>query len=412
MSIKLPELRPDATLSDVRSALADGARTLLELRSKPADDRGDTFDADAKSVIDFIHDANTIEQALAAYERGRVESEARGPRTGNVDLANDRRSMGEQVVGGDAYEQWATRGRAGGPFVAEVRNLLGGFTAGAYDSGSDGFLPVGSPVYVPAAAPRRRTFLRDVMSVQQTGLRVVPYVRELSPITNESGAAMTSEGSAKTEVTMQFENHSAIVEKITAWVPATDEILTDAPTLRGYIDTRLAYMLGIKEDDQIINGTGTSPEITGVETVSNTQTQSTPTGDFPGIIGNSIAKVENVYGEPNAVIANPLDYWAAVIKRWSTQQDNAGGGNAPSAEAGITWNLPAVRTRAVTSGKAYVGDFRIASTLFDRQETTIRVGDQHSDYFTRNLVVVLAEKRVGIAWHRPDLVVKATVPTS
>lgn len=412
MSIKLPDLHPDATLSDVRSALADGARTLLELRSRPADQRGETFAADAKEVVDFIHDANAIEQALAAHERAARENEPRGPSTGSVDLANERRSMGDQVIGSDGYEAWATRGRAGGPYVAEVRNLLGGFTAGAYDTNADGFLAVGSPVYLPAAAPRRRLFLRDVLSVQQTGLRVVPYVRETTAITNETGAAMTSEGSAKTEVTMQFENHSAIIEKITAWVPATDEILTDAPTLRGYIDTRLAYMLSIREDDQIVNGNGTSPQITGVETVSNTQTQSTPTGDFPGIIGNSIAKVENVYGEPNAVIANPLDYWAAVIKRWSTSPDNSGNGNAPAAEAGITWGLPAVRTRAVASGKAYVGDFRIGATLFDRQQTTIRVGDQHSDYFTRNLVVVLAEKRIGIAWHRPDLIVKATVPTS
>ena len=419
---KLATLSRDADVTEVRSALVDGARTLMELRSTPADKRGDTFTADVREVADFIHDLNLVESALSVEERTKRQADddarnkGRGSRAFGVgDDMGEYRTMGRQVVDDEGYAEWAKRGRPGGAYQAEVRNLIGGFTAGAYDYGADNILPVGSPAFAIGSQERRRPFLRSLMSVQSTGLRVVPYWREKNQVTNETGAAMTSEGSAKAEVTAEFESYSAIIEKISAWIPATDEILTDAPTLRGYIDTRLTYMLDIREEAQLLTGSGTSPNILGLDNVSGVQTQSVVAGDYPACVGQAIGKVENKDGEANGVATNPLDYWVGVTTRHANQFDNGFGGGAPSgrvADGNITWGLPAVRSRAVASGYAYVADWRMGVTVFDRQETTIKVGDQHSDYFIRNLLVILAETRVGAAWHRGSLFVKAAVPTS
>lgn len=422
---KLATLTKESTLADVRTATVDAARELLELRAVPTEKRSATHDADLLQVANYITDNDLIEKALAAGERAKqaeIQEEAdkrnkgRGGRTGgaiNDDPMFEGRSMGRQVTEGEAFEEFAKRGRSGGPYIAEVRNLIGGFTAGAYDSGADGLLPVGSPVMVPGAMQRRRMFIRDLMSVQGTGLRVVPYVRETNATTTETGAAMTSEGSAKTEVTATFENYSAIIEKITAWIPATDEILTDAPTLRGYIDTRLSYMLDIREEAQILTGNGTSPNLPGLDNVVGIQTQAAVAGDLPATIGQAIGLIENVDGDATGVALNPVTYWTAVTKRYANQFDNGFGSGAPGDAAGnITWGVPAVRSRLIAAAVGYVADWKMGSTLFDRQQTTIKVGDQHSDYFTRNLLVILAEKRVGVAWHRSNLFVKATVPTT
>ena len=413
----MPTLAPDAEITDVRTALLDGTRVLLELRATPVDKRGDTFAADAKEAIDFLHDTNLIHDALE--RSGRVEAptppagESRGPRGAFTD-STEARSLGDQLVSQDGYTSWAERGgrNSGGAYAGEVRNLLGEYTSGGYVSGAAGWLPVATPQMVTASLERRRPFVRDLMSVQSTGLKVIPYLREQAQITNETGAAMTSEGSAKQEVTMTFEQYSAIVEKITAWIPATDEILTDAPTLKGYIDTRLEYMLMIREEAQVLAGSGTSPQIQGLATLPGTQPQSAVSGDYPATIGKAIGLVENVDGEADGVVTNAVDYWTAVVKRHTDMFDNGYGGNAPAAASGITWGLPVVRTRAITSGNAWVASWRLGSTLFDRQETTIKVGDQHSDYFLRNLLVILAEKRIAVAWHRPNCFVKTTVPTS
>ncbi len=423
---KLPTLTKDSTIADVRGALVDGAKTLIELRSTPHDKRGETFAADIKETADFLHDADLIEKSLLAGERQRLDDEERqrrededkrnkgsGGRSLGVDAdGNEIRTLGWQVTGAEGFEEWQERGRRG-PFVAETRNLIGGFTAGVYDSGAHEALPVGSPIMVPGSIQRRRAFVRDLMSVQGTGLRVVPYFREKNQLTNETGAQMTSEGSAKAEVTAEFEAYSAIVEKISAWLPVTDEILSDAPTLRGYIDTRLEYMLMIREEQQVLAGNGTSPQIAGLASLSGSvQTQSAVTGDFPATIAAAIGKVENVDGEADGGVGNPVDYWTAVAKRHGEQFDNGFGGSAPAIQSGITWGLPWIRTRAITSGDGWVGSWQLGSTLFDRQQTTIKVGDQHSDYFVRNLLVILAEKRIAVAWHRPNLFVDVTVPTS
>jgi HK97 family phage major capsid protein len=406
-------LAPNADLGAVRKAAGEAALELLEIRSKPADQRTDDHRVAAKELAEFIHDADIIAKGLD-MARTAAEPEARGGRSNGADLQPERRSMGEQVVSADGYDEWAARSgsRTGNPFNVEVRNLIGTYDTGAYAFGADAALPVASPIMVEGSMFNRRAILRDVMSVQSTGLQVVPYFRELNAITNESGAGSTQEGSAKTEVNAEFQRYSAIVEKITAWIPVTDEIISDAPTLRGYIDSRLAYMLMVREEQQILAGNGTSPQIQGLKTLSGVQTHAAVAGDLPGTLSGAIGKVENVDADANAVLLNPITHWTAVGKRYSTQFDNSGTGTAPGTVGNITWGLPSIRSRSIAAAQGWVGAFGQCSTLFDRQATTIKVGDQHADNFIRNILVILGEKRIAVAWHKPSAFVDVTVPTT
>lgn len=429
----LPTLTKDASLADVRKAQIDAAKELIELRSRPADKRDDKYIAEVREAADFINHGDLIERAMQAGER-QHEDDARaalkadadrraavhGSRGFSVDgtPGAEMRSMGAQVVEAEGYSEWAQRGKQGA-FVTEVRNLVGEFpNTPQYVTGSQYFMPVGSPIYLPQAAQRRRAFVRDLMSVQGTGLKVIPYVRELNAVTNETGVTMVSEGSAKSEVTVQFEQYTAIVEKMAGWLPVTDEIVSDAPTLMGYINGRLEYMCMIREEQQVLAGTGTSPQIQGLATLSGTQTQAMVTAvgndqDFPATIAQAFGKIENVDGEPDGVVCNPLDFWVAIGKRHANQFDNGFGTGAPGSPgspSGITWGEQCVRTRAVAAGTAYAGSWKLGSTLFDRETTTIKVYDQHNDYAIRNLQLVLAEKRIAVAWHRPALFVICTVP--
>jgi HK97 family phage major capsid protein len=409
-----PTIAPEADLNEVRSHLTDAARYVIEQRNRPAEER-DTDDAraDLRSAVDFINTFDPIERALAAGERAeraaaeaeaRARGQVRGPGAAFSEGDREARSPGQQIIEHEDYRGWQGEAAVRSFPTIEVRNLLSSV------SGDGGvFRPVGTPELNVPTLQRRRFWLRDALTVQTTGLSSVPYVREIDPDETEFGASAVAEASAKPEVTQTFEQYDAPARKIAGWIRATDEILMDAPTLQGYIDSRLSYMIMVREEQQVIAGTGNAPELEGINVVTGTQTQATPTGDYPAIIGRAIGKVENVDGEANGVATNPLDYWLATTSRYSTAFDNSGNGGAPAVVGGVTWGLPAIRTRALAAGSAIVGDWRSA-TLFDRMQTVIRTADQHDDLFIKNQVVILAEERVALAIHRPALFVKCTVP--
>lgn len=418
-----PNITDKADAAEIRGHLAAAAQQLIELRRTPADKRGDTFEADVRDAVDFIQTFDPVAKVMGENERVAAQAEAdqraaaerdrleklgiRGPSAAGAVLSERARTAGEQVVMDPSYEEFAQRGGTG-LHTHEVRALL---TSGDTDDLSDSGIwrPIGQPTLRAGTENRRRLFVRDLLTVSPTGLSSVPYIQELNAVTNEVGASAVSEGSAKPEVTMEFVQADAPIRKIAAWIPATTEILADAPTLRGYIDNRLAYMILLREEQQVLKGTGTAPELRGIYETTGTQTQAAINNDVPATIAIALGKVENVDGDPDGVVLNPITFWTAVATRHSSQFDNGGGGNAPAELGNITWGERAVRTRALDSLECLVGAFAMGATLFQREGVSIRVGDQHGEYFVSNKVAILGEERVGLAVHRPDWFVETTL---
>lgn len=405
--------------------LAEECRTVgdkvRELRAIPRDKRTDEQNNELRAAaielaavdaeFDNARAREEYELRAAAWAHALAnppQPKARGPEAAFAETRGQR-SPGDLVTESEEYRSWVgTRG--GNLPETEIRTLLSSETS---NPAAGIWRPVGTPFL---QAPRQmRFFIRDVLNVTETGLAAVPYIRELNPATNETGATAVAEGAAKPEVTMQFEQDTAVVQKLAAWVPATMEILEDAPTLRGYINTRLAYMLQLREQAQVLTGDGSSPNLKGIFQFSGVQTITADNGDPFATIGKAIGKVENVDGTANGIVMNPTDYWTGMTLRHSSWFDGGVDGvgangvvpfNAPPA---TLFDVPVIRSRTVTTLTAYVGDWAMGATLFDRMQTTIRQSDSHDTYFIYNKVAILAEERVALACHRPDFFVNATI---
>jgi hypothetical protein len=429
-----PAIPDEVTTDEIRSLLEGAGEYLLNIQTD-GDRESDSYETDVRSAVDFINNYDAI---LLAFERSRDDTRAphvnfsgggSGPTaaTQQVTNAHDLRSIGHRVVAEELYTAWVRRSGEARDFPnievdgvsfhrPEMRALLDHVGA----SGADVWSPQGQPVLPPGAAGvrQRRLFVRDIMSVVQTTLQSVPYIRELNPVTNETGATTVAEGATKPMVDMQFAQEDAPIRKIAAWIPATTEIFQDAPLLRGYVDTRLNYMLALTEENQILNGNGTAPNLRGIMNTVGIQTQavvalpagSTGISDIPSVTGQAIGKIENVDGDADAVVMNPIDFWMAVTARVAQNQDNPWGGlgGAPNTVLSLTWGLPTIRTRAIASGSLLVGAFGMGATLLDRQRVNIRSSDSHDTFFITNKIAVVAEERVGLAVHRPDFFVLAT----
>ncbi len=406
----LPERITATDAPAVRSALLGAGDYLHGLQRMAPADRGEGWQADVRSAVEFIHNYDAVASAI---ERGIVPP-AGGPLGATAGMNPSMRSLGQLVSEDAQYLDLAgSHGASNARHAAvEVRGSLFNHNGEQFrtlvdstvgSNGSGELLPQGTP-FIPQ--PRqRRLFLRDVLSVQETGLSSVPYVREYNAEALSFGASSVAEGSAKAEVELTWDPDDAPVRKVAAWVPVTMEIIEDVPTLQGYIDTRLAYMLAVREEQQVLSGNGTSPNLKGILQYSGLQTQSYISGDPMASLGRGIGKIENVDGEPDAIAMNPTDFWVMATTRYANQFDGGFGGtlNIPfGAPPQNPWGLPVIRSRAITTGKALIGAFRMGATIFDRMQVTIRVGNQHSDFFTTNKVAILAEERIALAVMRPD----------
>jgi len=66
------------------------------------------------------------------------------------------------------------------------------------------------------------------------------------------------------------------------------------------------------------------------------------------------------------------------------------------------WRIPVIDTPAMTPGTALVGAFGTGAQLYDRDSASIRISEQHADFFVRNAIVILAEQRLALAVKRPE----------
>jgi HK97 family phage major capsid protein len=103
------------------------------------------------------------------------------------------------------------------------------------------------------------------------------------------------------------------------------------------------------------------------------------------------------------IVANPADteVWNSMTD--ANQQYLLGG--PQGAMVRTLWGLPIVESQNIAAGTAIVGDGTMAA-IADRNQARIYTTDSHSDFFIRNIIVVLAEQRLAVPVFRPAAFVK------
>lgn len=318
--------------------------------------------------------------------------------------SDERKSLGQRFIDSEEFKSVAG-GRNGYTMHApyQVKDI---FTA--LPTGTPG--DFGSPVREGIVERAKRVMrVRDLFPVQQTNTNMIEFFR-VSGFTNNASTVAERSGSpavftAKPQSSMTVVGVQAPVRTIAHYEVAHRNVLDDEPTLRGIIDNELLYGLRLVEDDQILNGDGTGSNLTGIRETSGIQTQAWSagvTGDTRiDAIRRGITKSLLAYYEPTGIIVHPNDMEDLELTKDGESRHLMVMSVSMGAEARL-WRLPMVATPAITEGFALVGAFGIGATLYDRMEGSIRVAEQHSDFFIRNAVAILAEERLALAVKRPE----------
>jgi HK97 family phage major capsid protein len=271
------------------------------------------------------------------------------------------------------------------------------------------------PIVMP---PQRTKRVRDLFPSRTTNAAVIEYFR-MSGFTNNAAAVSERSGSpaaftAKPQSTLAFVGEQAPVRTLAHWEAAHRNVLADEPQLRSIIDNELLYGLRLQEDAQIISGAGTGENLTGITVATGIQTYSwsagatTPVKDTKADAIRRAATLSFLaYYEPTGVVMHPNDWEDVELTKDSNGQYLVAVSVALGGEPRV-WRLPVVETPAIAEGTAVVGAFGTGAQLYDREEASIRISEQHSDFFIRNAIVVLAEQRLALAIKRPEAFVKVT----
>jgi HK97 family phage major capsid protein len=192
------------------------------------------------------------------------------------------------------------------------------------------------------------------------------------------------------------------VETIAHLMPITRRAAADAPQVRALVDAFLLYGLAEEEEDQLLNGNGTSPNLRGILQTAGILTVGSAGTDLDAVV-DAIRTVRARRRRPTAMVVHPNDWYSTgfLLAKDGQGRYILGDPRADIDQLSTLWGLRVVVTEAMTENTALVGEFRQA-VVADRQQSAIYVTDSHKDWFARNLLAVLAEERLGFGVLDPE----------
>lgn len=380
------------TTNDELKAFAEKSRVEIQNAA--------TLSADTKASVDKLLIAQgELTSRLQSAEQLIVKLEEGGGST------HKSESMGEMFTASEGFEAYASRA-AGGAKASHSFSIKAAVLSLPTSAGS-----LIQPDRIGMVRPlEQRLTIRDLLSWGRTTSNSIEYVRE-SGFTNNANVVSENPTGLKPESDLTFEPDSAPVATIAHWIRASRQVLSDVPMLQSYIDGRLRYGLKLKEEAQLLKGSGVGLNILGLYTAAE---------DFlnPGVVVQNetgidrlrIAMLQVTLAEMEAdgIVLSPVD-WAAIELAKTTLNSylfaQPQGVATPS-----LWGRPVVATQSMDVGDYLVGAFQAGAQGWDREDVTVTVSTEDRDNFVKNMVTILCEERVALTIFRPEAFVKGDLP--
>ncbi len=255
------------------------------------------------------------------------------------------------------------------------------------------------------AGPDRMLTVRDLLPVGTTSSNLVEFAKE-NVFTNNAGPQVGGSPEAYENVTkpesgITFTLANEAVRTLAHWIPVSKQVMDDSPMLQSYVDGRLMYGLKLKEETQLLNGTGSNGELNGLITQATSYSVRSPnlTNEID-IIRDAMRQAYASEYAPTAIVLNHNDWYDIDTRKVGAADDRYVVGNPRAFTTPMLWGLPVVVTSSITAGTFLVGAFAYGAQIWDRQQATVEISRENSDNFVKNMLTVLAEERIALTVYR------------
>jgi HK97 family phage major capsid protein len=261
----------------------------------------------------------------------------------------------------------------------------------------------------------RMVTLLDLVSTGSIGSNLKEWVY----VANEEGAAgSTAEGAIKNQIDFELLVGSQKVEKITAYITATDEMLEDVEGVTSLIQNKLTTKTRLALEQSVYDGDGVSPNMNGIVTVA----PAFAAGSFAGAVDNAnevdvLAVAQNQIElancpMPTAIFMNPSDVTSLLLQKVSSTDKRYIERLQLIAGTLSFDGVPVVKSTMVPAGDFLMGDFTKANVDF-KKGFTVEIG-YNADNFVKNFKTIRGEVRAVcyVEHNDRDCFVKGTFATA
>lgn len=369
-----------------------------------------TASAETKSLVEKLEERFTKAQTqLDALDAKMADRHV-------PDREMEEKSLGQSMTEHPMYAErmkagWA--GRASTNMVFDSSAFAGRKSViwtGGVGTGTTGVQMPQRLFETPLGLPIQELRVRDLLTVRKmtTGNSFDYPVQNL----RTNAASPQQETSPKSESTYGWTSTIGAIRTIAHYTNVSKQALDDIPWMRGTIDDELRYGLLLKEESEILAGSGVGEHLNGIITQATAYDSGTynVTGDTKidkirhGKLQARLAGLATF--APDGIVLNPRDmHDIELVKSDEGTTANRGlyimGNPTGGPPIKVLWGLPVVESDSITYGTFLLGAFRSGAVLVDRMVVSIEISFEHDVNFTKNLATVLCEERIGLGVTRP-----------
>jgi len=263
--------------------------------------------------------------------------------------------------------------------------------------------------------PTRSTHIRQLIPNGSTDSQTIRYPKESA---YDDGGSAIAQGSTLGQSDFDITATSVNVEKIGTYMRITEEMLADTPQLSSYLSARVPGKILSIEDNEILNGDGSSPNLDGLFTDGTAFDTSSGGAFYQSIEGANeydvlvagMNQLNLLNYSADSIILNPTDLHKIILLKSTANEylrQQIFSGLQPT-----IMGVPIIVNTAVTSGKFLIGNLAQATQLWIRENLAVEFSRDDSTNFRDGFVTVRVQERVALTNYLPNALVQGTFSTA
>lgn len=246
--------------------------------------------------------------------------------------------------------------------------------------------------------------IRSLLPVATTTSNLIKF-NQRSSYTDNTG--YTAEGSAHSQSEFGITNVERSVQKLGARLDFSKEMLDDTPLLRTFVIQELVDRAIVKENTELLSGSGTSSTIYGIdqEATDYSDALADSNVDKVQVIIDTMRQVEDNKYVATGSLIDTASYYDILTLKDTNARYQWGGLMMDSGQLRL-FGVPVFRSTAVASDIFYVGNWQRYGRIIDRMGMEVEFSDQNQDNFEKDMITAKISWRLALAATNPSAIIR------